>query len=96
MPLDKEKTDTPSDYIVRTAQKGTYVGKYGDLRGVAQRERRHSSFVLDALMVVEVDIPVDHFIGLGKSGRFVAVNTLCFQDGEEIFGHGVVVWVPPS
>jgi hypothetical protein len=30
--------------IVRTAQKSLNVGKYEDLRGVTQRERRHSSF----------------------------------------------------
>ena len=30
--------------IVRTAQKSLYVGKYEVLSGVAQRERRHSSF----------------------------------------------------
>ena len=30
--------------FVRTAQKGLYVGKYKVLSGVAQRERRHSSF----------------------------------------------------
>ena len=30
--------------IVRTAQKGLYVGKYKVLNGVAQRKRRHSSF----------------------------------------------------
>ena len=42
-------------------------------------------------MVVKVDVPVDHFIGLGKGGRFVAVDTFCFEDGEEILRHGVVV-----
>lgn len=52
--------------------------------------------VLDALMVVKVDIPVDHFIGLGKSGRFVAVDTFRLEHGEEIFRHGIVIWVPAS
>ena len=63
---------------------------------MAQRQRRHSSFVLDALMVVKVDVSVDHFISLGKSGRFVPVNTFCFEDREEIFRHGIVIWVPAS
>ena len=31
--------------------------------GVAKRERRHSEFGLDALVVVEVDIAVNHGIG---------------------------------
>jgi len=31
-------------HLVRTAQKGLNVGKYKVLSGVAQRERRHSSF----------------------------------------------------
>ena len=47
-------------------------------------------------MVVKVDIPVDHFIGLGKSGRFVAVDTFRLEHGEEIFRHGIVIWVPAS
>ena len=63
---------------------------------MAQRERRHSCFVLDALVVVKVDVPVNHFIGLGESGQFVAVDTFCLEDRKEIFCHGVVIWVPAS
>ena len=47
---------------VRTAQKGPYVRKKGS-DGVAKRERRHSEFSLDALVVVEVDIAVNHGVG---------------------------------
>ena len=36
------QTELPQ--VVRTAQKSLYVGKYEVLSGVAQRERRHSSF----------------------------------------------------
>ena len=57
------------------------------------RQRRLSSFELDALMVVEVDIAVDHFVCFRKSSRFVSVDTLSLEDGEEIFRHGVVIWV---
>ena len=52
--------------IMRTAQKSLYVGKYKVLSGVAQRERRHSSFWLDALIIVEVNIAVNHLIGLAE------------------------------
>ena len=47
---------------VRTAQKGPYVRPKGS-DGVAKRERRHSEFSLDALVVVEVDIAVNHGVG---------------------------------
>ena len=50
--------------IVRTAQKGTYVGKHEVLSGEASRQRRLSSFELDAFMVVEVDIAVNHLVSL--------------------------------
>ena len=66
--------------IVRTAQKGTYVEKYEVLSGEAARQRCLSSFELDALMVVEVDIPVNHLVCLRKRGRFVPVNALCLED----------------
>ena len=60
--------------IVRTAQKGTYVGKHEVLSGEASRQRRLSSFELDAFMVVEVDIAVNHLVGFRESSWFVAVN----------------------
>ena len=66
--------------IVRTAQKGTYVGKHEVLSGEASRQRRLSSFELDALMVVEVDIAVNHLVGFRESSWFVAVNALCLED----------------
>ena len=55
------------------------------LSGVAQRQRRHSFFRLDAFVVVKVDITVNHFIGLGEGCRFVAVDTLCFENREMNF-----------
>ena len=66
--------------IVRTAQKGTYVGKHEVLSGEASRQRRLSSFEQDALMVVEVDIAVNHLVGFRESSWFVAVNALCLED----------------
>ena len=44
-------------------------------------------------MVVKVDISVNHLVGLGKGSGFVAANTLRFEDREEIFRHGVVIWI---
>lgn len=57
------------------------------------RKRRLSSFELDALMVVEVDIAVNPLVGFRESRRFAAVNALCFKNGEEIFRHGIIIWV---
>ena len=37
------------------------------------------------------DIPVDHLVCFGESGRFVEVNTFCFEDGKEILRHRVVI-----
>lgn len=44
-------------------------------------------------MVVKMDIAANHLVGFREGSRFVAVNTLRFEDGEEIFRHGVVIWV---
>ena len=82
--------------IVQTVQKEPLVQEYSVLAGVAQREGRHSCFALDALMVVKVDIAVNHLVGFREGSRFVAVNTLGFEDGEEIFRHSVVIRVPTS
>ena len=39
------------------------VQDYTVLAGVAQCQRRHSCFRLDALVVVKVDVTVNHLIG---------------------------------
>lgn len=46
--------------------------EYSILAGVAQRQRRHSYFMLDALVVVKVGVTVYHFIGYRKDRRFVS------------------------
>ena len=62
------------------------------LAGVAQCQRRHSCFRLDALVVVKVDVTVNLLIGfIEKDGRFVAVDALGFENGEEIFRHRIVI-----
>ena len=58
--------------IVQTVQKEPLVQEYSVLAGVAQRERRHSCFALDALMVVKVDIAVNHLVGFKEGRRRVA------------------------
>ena len=80
--IDFTSLSPPSEppQIVRTAQKGTYVGKHEVLSGEASRQRRLSSFEQDALMVVEVDIAVNHLVGFRESSWFVAVNALCLED----------------
>lgn len=42
-------------------------------------------------MVVEVDVAVNHLIGLGKGSGFVSVDALCFEDREEVLRHGIVI-----
>ena len=78
----RTKTYTPAicelTQIVQTVQKEPLVQEYLVLAGVAQRERRHSCFALDALMVVKVDIAVNHLVGFREGRRFVAVDTLRF------------------
>ena len=77
--------------IVQTVQKEPLVQEYSVLAGVAQRERRHSCFALDALVIVKMDVTVNHLIGFREGCRFVAVNTLRFENREEIFRHGIVI-----
>lgn len=58
---------------------------------MAQRQRCHSLFCLDALVIIEVNIPVNQFIRFLDRLWFVAVDALRFQNREEIFCHGIVI-----
>ena len=60
---------------------------------MAQRQRRHSCFVLDALVIIKVDVPIEHFIGLGESGRFVAVDTFRLYDVVFYRGLHLLQWI---
>ena len=42
-------------------------------------------------MIIEVDVSVYQIIGFTECLRSVPVDTLCFQNGEEIFCHGIVI-----
>ena len=46
------------------------------------RQRRLSSFELDALMVVEVDIAVNHLVGFREGSWLVSVDAFCFEDSD--------------
>ena len=50
------------------------------MSGVAQRQRRHSRFCLDALVIIEVNIPINQFIRFLDRLWFVAVDALRFQN----------------
>ncbi len=63
---------------------------------MAQRQRRHSCFILDARMVIEIDVEVYPISGLVKGGWLVTVDALYFQNAEEVFCHGVVITVPTN
>ena len=47
-------------------------------------------------MVIEVNIAANYFVGLREGGWFVAVDTFCFENREEIFCHCIVIWVSSS
>lgn len=70
--------------------------KYRDLSGVAQRKRRHSSFKLDVLVIIEIDKIVNQFSGLLKCGNFLPVDAFGFEDGKEIFGHCIIITISTS
>ena len=59
--------------------------------GLAPLTLHQSCFQLNALMVGEVDVIVNHFIGPFKSLWLVSVDALCFQDAKEIFSQRVVI-----
>ena len=63
--------------FVRTVQKDPYEEIF-NLSGVAQRQRRHSCFCLDALVVVKVDVVINHALCFRKCPRFMPVNALRF------------------
>ena len=46
------------------------------------RQRRLSSFDLDALVVVEVDIAVNHLVGFREGSWLVSVDAFCFEDSD--------------
>ena len=54
--------------------------KYRVLVGEALCKRRLSSFELDAFVIVEVYVPVNHLVSLRESSWFVPENALCFED----------------
>gem|GEM_PF-4977773 len=49
--------------------------------------RRHSRFILDTLMVVEVNVSVNQIVCFHECLWLVPVDTLCFQNRKEIFCH---------
>ena len=66
-------------------KKQPYVGV--GLTGLTKRKRSQSCFRLDAFVVVEVAIIVDHLVGFLKGLLLVPVNALGFEDAKEVFSH---------
>ena len=89
--------ETELRQIVRTAPKSACEKQeYKCLSGEVSRQRCLSCFQLDTIVVVKVEAAVNHFIGFGKCSRFMAVDAFCFENGEEIFRHRVVIRIPQS
>ena len=44
-------------------------------------------------MIVKMDVSINQRIGLVKGVGFVSVNAFCFEDGEKIFCHCIVIRV---
>lgn len=63
--------------------------KYRILGGEASCKRCLSGFWPDALVIVNVDEFIYPFSGLQESLDFLAVDTLSFENREEIFYHRV-------
>lgn len=63
---------------------------------MAKRERRHSELCLNALVVIEVDIAVNHGVGLTQRSNFMTVDAFGFEDGKEVFRHDIVVRIPTA
>ena len=63
---------------------------------MAQRQRRHSSFQLDALVIVEINVIVDERSGFIKGGGKMSIDALCLNYGEEIFSHCIVIAISTS
>ena len=53
---------------------------YYVLRGETQRQRCLSSFELDALMIIKIDIIIYQIISFFKCFWMMPVDTFCFQD----------------
>ena len=66
------------------------------LSGEASRKRRLSSFQLDTFIIIKVDKFIYELPGLLERFCFLAVNTLCLENGEEFFRHCVVITVSSS
>ena len=47
-------------------------------------------------MVVKINKIINEISGLAERLDFLAVDTLCFEDGEKILNHGVVIAVSLS
>ena len=51
---------------------------------------------MNAIMVVKSDIFINESLCIMDGLRLVKTNAFRFENGKEIFRHGVVVWVGPS
>ena len=47
-------------------------------------------------MVVEINEIVNKLVSLLESLDFLAVDTFCFEDREEILGHGIIIAISSS
>ena len=52
--------------------------------------------MLDALVIVEMDVTVDQIVCFAKKSRFMPLETFNLEDGEEVFGHCIVIGISPS
>lgn len=76
--------------------KKAFGRKYRILGGEASCKRCLSSFWLYALVIINVDEFIYQFFGLQESLDFLAVDTLSFENREEIFCHRVIIAIFPS
>ena len=51
-------------------------------------------FELNALVIVKMNVLINEGASFVKRRKFMAIDTLYFQDAEEVFSHSVVVQIP--
>ena len=61
-----------------------------------QFQRCQFCFGLDTLVVIEIDVIINELPGLFEGSDLCPVDTLRFEDGEEVFSQSVIIRIPAS
>ena len=56
-------------------------------------ERCQARFCLNTLIIIKVNVFVNELPRLVEGSELMSVNALCFENGEEILSHSIVIAV---